>query len=296
MIRVPVVLAALAPLVAFGSEWSATFAPDRLATHLPEGEKLALLVAPAGPESAEAAQALQAALRGTGRVELVMDEAPLGSLAGLDDAAIVKRAANQPVDAVVVVRVFRSGGEAPTVVVAAYDRAGSASFGFSARAASPMEASTAAQRTAGQRASQQVAELARAANDVYDQKMVGIDEFYSQGWFGKSLAYVQPFQGKYKHEIDWEDFYEITGHQDLSARLAGGRALKLSLGIATFLGGPAGLLLLLWQPIVGGVVLGGAIVCWAVNYFIDPQPASLEERKKIAEDYNASLRAGRGTF
>src|SRR5262249_11310678 len=156
-----------------------------------------------------------------------------------------------------------------------YDRKGGASFGFSARAGAPMEAAGAAQRTAGQRASQQVAEIARTANDTYDQKMVGIDEFYSEGWFGKSLAYVRPYQGKYKHEIDWEEFYEITGHKDLAAQLAGGRALKLTLGIVAIVGAPAGLLLfLVVPPIIAGAVLGAAVVCWLVDQFIDPQPAN----------------------
>jgi len=293
VIRVPVLVAALAPLWALGAEWSATFPPDRLATHLPEGEKLSVLVAAAGPESAEAAQALQAAFRATGRAELVMDEAPLGGVAGLEDPAIVKRAAGQPVDAVVVVRVFHSGAEPPTVVVAAYDRSGGATFGFSARAGAPMEAASAAQRTAGQRASQQVAELARAASDAYDQKMVGIDEFYSQGLFGKTLGYTQPYQGKYKHEIGWEAFYEITGHKDLAARLAGGKTLKFTLSLAGFVGVPAGLLLLLlYPPLIGAAVIGGAAVCWLFSAILDPQPADLEQRKKIAEDYNASLRGG----
>jgi len=53
VIRVPVVLAALAPLVAFGSEWSATFAPDRLARALARARERCL-----GKQDKEAAQRL----------------------------------------------------------------------------------------------------------------------------------------------------------------------------------------------------------------------------------------------
>jgi len=296
VLRLIAALAVLAPLPAAAGDWSSTFLPDRLASHLPEGDKLSLLVVPGGPESAEAAQELQAALRGTGRVELVMDDAPLGSAARMEDAAIVQRAANQPVNAVVVVRVFRSGAEPPTAVVAAYDRRGAAAFGFSARAGAPMDAAATVQRTAGQRASEEVAEIARAASDAYDQKMVGIQEFYSMGFFGlgRSVGYAQPYLGKYKREIGWEHFYEITGHKDLAARLAAGRVLKNVLGIVAFVGVPGALVVLLFvnQPL--GIAIGAAaVVCWVLGYVIDPQPASLEERKKIADDYNASLRGGR---
>src|SRR5262249_42126540 len=147
----------------------------------------------------------------------------------------------------------------------------------------PMEAA-AAQRTAGQRASDQVAEIARAAGDAYDQKMVGIQELYDMGFFGigRSVGYAQPYQGKYKHEIDWEDFYEITGHQDLAARLARGRLLKGTLNLAGFVGLPGALVVGLFVNPALGIAIGiTGVVCWAVGYLLDPQPASLGERKKI---------------
>jgi hypothetical protein len=282
--------------------WSETFAPGKVATYLPEGSRTSLIVVPADARSRDAARALEASLRSCGRADLVMDDAPLGSVKGLDDAAIVGKAAHLPIQQIAVVRVFPSGDGPATAVVAVYDRRGKATFGFSGREGEALPAAEAADSGAGQgvgtQAAETIAGLSRAASAEYEQKLVGLDEFFSTDWFGnKHLAYVQPYQGKYKRNLGWAEMYRIIGHPELADRLVGAIYLKniLSVGsVLVGLGGGAALFLLPGTPL-WWIGLAAAGVMYFASQWIDPHPVSLEKDKELIEEYNTALRQGRST-
>ena len=112
------------PLWAEGSAWQRTFPPRAAETWL-DGERLSVMVVGADGEASaeEAAAALREALRGSKRVQLMMDGSSLGRTAGLDDQTIVARAGALPIDVVGVVRIF-VGAEGSVATVAFYDGRG----------------------------------------------------------------------------------------------------------------------------------------------------------------------------
>src|SRR3954470_12203987 len=90
---------ALAAGAAESGRWDRCFPADRLSSFLP-GQPHAYMVVAAGPDARPAAAALQDSLRPLPAARLVMDGAAIGPVDELDDAAIVGKAAPQPVDAV----------------------------------------------------------------------------------------------------------------------------------------------------------------------------------------------------
>src|SRR5262245_5246602 len=90
--------------LAAGADWSATFGPKETGSYL-DGDHAKVMVVAAGDpasQAKEAATALVAALRQSGRADLVMTSEPLGDVVALDDQSIVKRAAAFPVTRVAV--------------------------------------------------------------------------------------------------------------------------------------------------------------------------------------------------
>src|SRR4051812_38313352 len=115
-ILVVALLVAASPAHA-ADEWSASFPPEILASSLPAVERARIVVVAADDVNAPAAAlALRNALAATGRA-LAIDQSAMGSVAGLDDRAIVEKAAPLPIELIAVVRVFSdAGGAAPTAV------------------------------------------------------------------------------------------------------------------------------------------------------------------------------------
>lgn len=103
-----------------GSPWDSSLAPGTVSTYL-DGDAPAVLVVATGPDADTqgATRALEASLRKTARVRLVMSGTSLGDVSTLGDEDIAKKAKGLPVDTVAVVRTF-AGAEAPTLVVTFY--------------------------------------------------------------------------------------------------------------------------------------------------------------------------------
>lgn len=119
-------VAALAVVETAAPDFSQTFTPAAVASYL--DAKGGALVVGAGPTSealSQATAALEAALQGSGRVELVLNGKTLGDVSGLDDPTIVKKCEALPVERVVVVRVFELVGQPPRAVATLYDKKGS---------------------------------------------------------------------------------------------------------------------------------------------------------------------------
>jgi hypothetical protein len=87
------------------------------------------MVVAAGAHARHAASTLVAALQASDRLELVTDASALGNLEGLDDPAIVRRAARHAVDRVAIVRVFPAG-ETLKAVVTVYGKQGHVASAF----------------------------------------------------------------------------------------------------------------------------------------------------------------------
>jgi hypothetical protein len=113
--------------------WAASFPPERVGEYI-ESPPPRMIVIPAGEDdAAPAAEALREALRRSNKTALVMNQAPLGKVAALDDETIVKRAARLPVERIAIVRAFPGGkGSKDSAVVTVYDKRAATVVAFTA--------------------------------------------------------------------------------------------------------------------------------------------------------------------
>ena len=132
---------ALASGEVFAADWTKTLPPDAVQGYVVgQGQRIVVVAAGGEAVDREAATAsLITSLRGGPAVSLVMDDASLGDVSALDDATIVQKAKNLPVDQVHVVRVFPAGGGVMSVVVTMYDKQGAVLGGFNADTAAPLK-------------------------------------------------------------------------------------------------------------------------------------------------------------
>lgn len=232
------------PPPALAAGFAQAFTPAAVASYL-SGEARKLLVAAAGDDSRAAATAIEGALRASGRVQLVMDDAALGAISKLDDQAIAKRCTGLPIDAVAVVRVFPSAGGAATAVVTLYDKQGQTLGGFSAAEGTPLSPqgppATAAQGVPADAVGMvsQVLKKERDANSKaqqeYDEHFLGLDEsavLVVHRGGGAVLPAWGPYEGRTHHPLSWPEFYERAGHADLAESYEHKRALRRGLFIA----------------------------------------------------------------
>jgi hypothetical protein len=232
--------------------WRTSFAPAPLAGHLPP-VKQGFMVVAAGAESRAAADALGAALRALPASRLVMNDAAIGSVAGLDDAAIVAKAARQPIDVVAVVRVFPGpAGEADRAVVTLYGKDGTVAAAFTALAGTPLEAKAAetpAGAGVGAAASSTVSrvlnthETRSPAEDQYDATFVSLGDVIAvrgnQAW---TTDILKPTQGQYRKPLEWDELYKIIDRPDYSKRYEDARSTRhvvAVLGVLVTVGGIA---------------------------------------------------------
>ncbi|MBK9368044.1 MAG: hypothetical protein IPN01_17295 [Deltaproteobacteria bacterium] len=218
---------ALASGEVFAADWTKTLPPDAVQGYVVgQGQRIVVVAAGGEAVDREAATAsLITSLRGGPAVSLVMDDASLGDVSALDDAAIVQKAKNLPVDQVHVVRVFPAGGGAMSVVVTMYDKQGAVLGGFNADTAAPL-------KPAGGGAQSGVSAVTAAAVSTTNLK-TGADLEASMKEFKEKFIWVEQVKfantqtggvydqytlkrGEYGETLLVEDFFTIVGREDLA--------------------------------------------------------------------------------
>lgn len=236
--------------------WPATFPADVVGTHLVAQSKLIVLAANA--QSAAAAAALHRGLTASKQAALVMDGQAVGGLDGLDDRAIVERAKGQPVDQIVVVRVFEAGaGEAASVVVTFYRPDGGVATAITGSAGTPVApgsgtnattgvSSAAADAVAGIDAEVDKADKQRSTADAAAQRRYDAEHLWVQNWIGVSIqtgAVVATWsaikQGDHGEDVRGSQLYKIIGRDDLLKKYRTRQAVRLGVGFPVMLGGIA---------------------------------------------------------
>lgn len=245
---------------ASAARWDTTFEPSAVATYVGDGKPNVMVVS--GNASApEAALALRRAIKSSGSAGVVMDDSAIGSVEGLDDAAIIERAKPQPVERVAVVRVFEGGDdEPPDVVVTFYQKDGAvttALTGAAGVAVSPY--SGAGSSGVNEDAAAAVSELteateaeakseAESAESEAEQLQRRYDTSYLwlEDWIGvsaKSGAVVARWsvikQGKYGADLSPVQFFKIIERDDLVEQYRRRLAIRLGVGLSLIIGGVA---------------------------------------------------------
>jgi hypothetical protein len=225
---------------AAGAGWDRTFGPAAVVTYLPKDPR-AYLVAAATADAREAATAFAQALRAGKTATLVMDDAAIAPIDGLDDAAIAAKARPLPIKVVVVVRVFPGGPDEPSrAVVTLYESATAKPLGaLSGAAGTPLEPNAeAAPAAAGvsETTSSAVATVlhahegeSQASKDEYDRLFIFYDGVFT-------------YQGRYRQPIAGSDLYRALGRDDLVKRhqsLQSGRVLLAVLALGAIGAGVA---------------------------------------------------------
>jgi hypothetical protein len=312
--------------------WRSTFAPSSVASYLPPVRQGCMVVA-AGPEARAAANALVAALRTLPAARLVMDDAAIGSVAGLDDAAIVAKAARQPIDLVAVVRVFPGpSGEAERAVVTTYGKDATVAAAFTAVAGTPVEAKSAdgpPGAGVGVSASSAVSrvlnahptETKSAAEEQYDASFISLGEVVAVT--GNNVLYktgtLTPTQGKYRKPLTWLELYTALELEDAIKRYHDAQATLKVVGVISLLGVIGGIAMfangaskncpdvtdpnysqscydsqMLWT--LGGGSLA-SIAIWPMLYGFIASPGNQvpdAELRQAVDQYNRGLRARLG--
>lgn len=295
--------------------WESSLQPDVVSTYLSSDG--AVMVAAAGAPSAdlsEAATALTKALREGHRAKSVFTGEGLGSLAELDDAAIVKKCAMLPVDAVAVVRVFPGAeGEAPTAVVALYSKQGepmtalSVQKGSALAAASgqvPGQGATAAAVETISKIQKQTSTAGEGAKDEYEKNYLWFEELVAvNARTGETVSrWTNPFKGKYRVPLKGAAFYEEIGRPELAESyrskdtrrlMVAGGGLLLSLvgtGVAISANSSDSESGALTKGAVGLGALFGGVAMMIVGMRLDPNPVSAVEMRQLADEHNIKLR------
>ncbi len=131
-------------------DWSTTMSGDAVASYLRETDRRVIVVAGGEPSPAleDARRAVEAGLRSSRKLDVVMDASALGSVAGLGDQQIVELAKHQAVDAIAIVRTFGDGADI-SLVVTFYATDGSVVNAFSLAAGDQLAAASGGSNTAG---------------------------------------------------------------------------------------------------------------------------------------------------
>jgi hypothetical protein len=316
-----------------GSAWSATFAPEPLASHLTSPARL--LVVPAGAQTQElkaAALALETGLRASGKAPLVMGPEALGPVEGMDDASIARRGASLPVDSVVVLRLFPDASGALTnAVVSLHDTSGQSLGAFAAVAGTPVAAKveTPTNGAMATRPAAQPAALAQPAPvrvspadaaERYEREYIGFEELVAVGTQTGVVVsrYSVPFEGKYRKPLEGNAFYRKLGRQDLADAYSGKMGLKWGLGIAGIGAAVGGVAFGLtgglgscgidssWDQfeacrssamskfyLGAGVAIAGAGLT-TLAFLLNPHPVTPSEARELADGYNEQLRSDLG--
>jgi hypothetical protein len=202
--------------------WPATFTPAVVASYVDRHGGL-LVAASGGTASERAADVLRRALRQAGAATVVMDAGAIGATAGIDDQAIVKRAAALPLDEIAIVRVFPGDADVEVAVVTFYDRAGTVLAAFTAEAGAPLTArageiaggglSRAASETVGGILKYPGAALPNTAEEEYDLRYVGS---FSADGNPRKWVMSDWYEGKHgKRPLGYSELFNKVGREDL---------------------------------------------------------------------------------
>ena len=320
----PLALLALAGTArAADTDWSAAFAPTAVAAHLP-ATKTDFIVVGAGPATSElrsAAAALEKGIRASGRAALVMNASGLGSVEGLDDAAIVGKCKALPVGAVAIVRVFPGGGEEPMrAVVTLYDRAGEVKSAFTGAAGPAGTPPPAAEGSGVSEAAvagvndvvKATGQTASASQDRYDREYIGFHDIAIAGPGGVATG-VLPYQGKYQRQLELPEFYRLVGRGDLAQDYESTQALRWTL----LIGGGAAAVVGTWMAVsaesdksrcetdniindthatcdssatTGLVIASVGGVAALIGLLVHPTPMDPSTARQLAEKHNEKLK------
>lgn len=284
--------------------WRAAFVPQTIASHH-RPASIAVLAGgdrrgEAGAAVLSAAAALAAAYREAG-IGLVAGGEGLGDLAGLDDEAIVKRAASLPVATIAVVRVF-TGGARPRAVVSLYDKSGALVTAYTATTGEPMsstEQETGPVEGISSRALDTVLkehDQVGKARREYEERAV-TTSWTAVGVPGQPAVGMPMFfvgRGERRHEVRGADFYEAVGRDDMAKRY---RRRKIGGGIA-YWGGLAVMVSSLfvvpgdesYTPGLTVLGIGGAISVIGLVVSWSADPADEAEKRELARSHNIKLR------
>jgi hypothetical protein len=325
----PALLAALVlmPGAAGAQDWAQSFSPAAAGSYLEAGNQKVLVAAAGEPLDAvrSAASALETALRASGRAQLVMGSAGLGSLAQDSDTQVVQKARPFPVDTVAVVRVFAGAPGAPsTAVVTFYDTAGKVLSALSVVSGTPLGAregsgTTQAVPSSALQAVQEVGKSAEDAQAQYDKQHVWFEDGAFVGvQSGRVMArFTDAFQGKNRTPLEGARFYEVVGRQDLADDYRSRKTKHLVLlwgGMAGLLGGGAVMATGISSscqrevartgeclqkgpsPVVPGAILAGAgtVAMLASLPYMEFHPVKPPARRDLAEEYNKKLKGELG--
>jgi hypothetical protein len=308
--------------------WRAAFVAQTVAAHH-RPASIAVLAGgdrrgEAGAAVLSAADALAAAYREAG-IGLVAGGEGLGDLAGLDDEAIVKRAASLPVATIAVVRVF-TGGAKPRAVVSLYDKTGALVTAYTATIGEPVRATEQEAGPVEGISSRALDTVLKEHDQVGKTRREYQRRVVSTSWTavgngdeslrGKPIFFVG--MGEEKREVSGADFYTSVGRDDLASSY---RRRRVG-GLVAFWGGlgiMASSFLLLESPDfcideIGEpeydacrdrekeeedrgmkrafTVLGvGAVVGLVGTYFaFKPHPVDENERQGLVRSHNVKLR------
>lgn len=308
-----------ATTMAFAQDWTQTFEAEAVNSYVSDAELRFMVVAAgeANEVTQEAAAGLAEALR-AGSAALVMSDDALGSVAGLADDEIMDKSKDIPIDQVAIVRVFPGGEGAPeTVVVTVRDTDGEAVWALSGTRGSAVSARE--QQSAGglgvtREASDAVTEVtesqtqsAEEAREAYDRQFIWFHEMFGVNQYGAVVAtWSQVYQGKYRAELEPEEFYIEVGRPDLAdeyssnTKRATWSGVLTTLGVLSSVGGGSWWLT---NAIRGGSDEGhstslpkaltiGGVVAMIVGPILGPgqlHPVEPSEARELADEYNKKL-------
>jgi hypothetical protein len=308
--------------------WEATFDAPAIQSYLPAGELqiMVLGVGPASPGLRAPTDAFTAALRASGRVATVLDDASVGELGAVDDVTALARVRSLPVTHVAIVRLL--GGEPPKALISIYAKGGGepiASFIATAGVA-PAPGVRPSENTAGGGVSRAAVDKVdhlteeaqadtRAAKERYHREYVGYDGFdieihAGNGWATANVR-TRFYLGDAKDPVEGAEFYRAVGRDDLASSYETRENTRIGFMVGGVVVGLAALIpVSQWEDcdvfgpdwdacnsrndhrmIWGTVLLGTGTLAFTVARLVDPEPVDDETRRGLADEHNASLRS-----
>ncbi len=299
------------------TSWPQTFTPEAVGPSFDHGVSVVVVPAgPAAPSLDQATAALEAALRASGKPQLVMDSRALGPVGDLADAQIVTRANFLPVTHVVVVRVFAGAHEA-SAVITVYDKHGGAITALSGTEGTPLQPRTggsggvavsrAQEVTADPRPAAHVGDAPASAQEEFERQAIYFEDFRTLGvnQYGavvSSRDWSRAFQGKPGRPLDGARFYDALGKPELARRYrlvdaANGTwaSAGIAVGTITFVVGAAMLGLKKAQdsflPAMGVMVVGPLVgLGLGLGARQNPDLVPLAQKRQMVDEYNAALK------
>jgi hypothetical protein len=293
-------LVALAPSLAVAQDWRTAMPTEAVQSYLPPDAKRVIVV-PAGDRSddaADVAEAMVSSIDGRADTTAVTVD---GIAAGApDDEAILERADTLAAEVVLVVRVFKAEGVAPTAVGTIYVDGDDAFSAFAVEAGEVLEArrsptdehaaskdepADASEDPADERdpaeqdaqdPSEGVSPGASAAVEsvqtdneksietrltALESRVLFVSEFRIHGSDGSTESRLTFYRGVHRQEISPEAFFEELDRPELAVQYRKAKTLRTTVAIASVTGLLGGAVLLTYGATRYGDCSGTAISC-----------------------------------